>query len=138
MQGRGSHRAQRHAVIDPEKLHRILFWGPALGYGDGVGALAELVVFVVAGKHPDPQPQRCVRPEIPQADRVELAKALAEGEVLMPYMGWADCRMCGERLGTKDLHGFGFMWPEKAEHYILVHNVWTPGCTRLLAAIRST
>jgi hypothetical protein len=46
-------------------------------------------------------------------------------------MGWASCRICGANLGSRDLTAFGFVWPEKAEHYIVAHDVWTPECTQL-------
>lgn len=82
------------------------------------------------------QPLEFVRTDIADADRAELAKALAAGARGMGYMGYAECRICAARLGTHDLFGFGFLWPERAEHYITEHNVWTPGCDRLLAAIR--
>jgi hypothetical protein len=82
------------------------------------------------------QPKDHVHRDIPRADREELATALAAGEILMGYMGWADCRICGVRLGTRDFFGHGFVWPEKAEHYVLVHHVWTPECYELLAALR--
>jgi hypothetical protein len=54
----------------------------------------------------------------------------------MSYMGWADCRMCGRRLGTRDFFGDGFVWPEMADHYVLDHKVWTPECDEMLAAVR--
>lgn len=54
----------------------------------------------------------------------------------MSYLGWANCRICGERLGTRDLFGNGFVWPEGANHYVLIHKVWTKECDEMLAAIR--
>ena len=50
----------------------------------------------------------------------------------MQAMGFANCRICGANLGSRDVTAFGFVWPEKAEHYILDHDVWTPDCMRLL------
>jgi len=32
--------------------------------------------------------------------------------------------------------GHGFVWPEKADHYVLVDDVWTAECDEMLAAIR--
>lgn len=81
------------------------------------------------------RPQDFVR-ATPHPDRDELATILAKGNVCDAYMGWAECRICGERLGTRDFGGCGFLWPEKAEHYLLAHSVWTPGCDALLAAVR--
>ena len=65
---------------------------------------------------------------MPRADREELARVLQRGDVGTAYMGWADCRICGRQLGTRDFFGYGFLWPEKAEHYVLEHDVWTPEC----------
>lgn len=49
-------------------------------------------------------------------------------------LGWANCRICNADLGSLDLTRFGFVWPEKAEHYIMKHDVWTPECDDLLRA----
>lgn len=128
-----------------DKLWPMLFWGPKLAQRnaqgsliDVTGVLVELFLTAVTRKVPNIQPQDCVNAKIARADRGALAKALAGGEVLEAYLGWADCRICGTQLGIKDLMGWGFMWPEKAEHYVLEHDVWTPDCARLLAAVRTT
>lgn len=120
---------------------RILFWDERAG-----GELQPLLdmLGVVPGGRKHGQPKDHVRRDVPWEDREEVARALQlrstmnpiGGDVLMGYFGWADCRMCGERLGTRDLFGHGFVWPEKADHYILNHHVWTPGCDELLAAVR--
>jgi hypothetical protein len=127
------------------KLWPMLFWGPKLRNHnakgdliDATGALVELFFSVVTGKVLNFQPKDCVNTKIARADREALARALAGGEVLEEYVGYADCRICGVKLGNQDLMGWGFMWPERAEHYILEHEVWTPDCVRLLAAIRTT
>lgn len=123
----------------------MLFWGPKIlqkdpkGHlVDATGVLVELFVSVLTGKALNVQPKDCVTTKIARTDRVALAKALADGQEHEAYLGHADCRICGVKLGSKDLTGWGFMWPEQAEHYILEHDVWTPDCTRLLAAIRTT
>ena len=46
--------------------------------------------------------------------------------------GWAECRLCGAQLGSMDLTRFGYVWPEKAEHYVVEHDVWTPECSAIL------
>lgn len=89
-------------------------------------------------------PKEFVRQDIPYGDRQAVARALVIRSTMEPgggsygiaYMGWANCRICGEKLGTRDMFGHGFVWPERAEHYVVRHNVWTPGCDRLLVAIR--
>lgn len=63
------------------------------------------------------------------ATAVSLLRA---GRTHVPYKGWADCRICGKRLGSRDLRDGAFLWPEKAEHYVLGHAVWTPELDLLL------
>src|SRR5262249_35450515 len=38
---------------------------------------------------------------------------------------------------SMDLTRFGFVWPEKAEHYVLAHDVWTPECSALVESALS-
>jgi hypothetical protein len=130
-------------ATDPASGKRILFWDD-LPSTTGLDPLLDLFV----GLKKLGRPQDFVRHDIPWDDRETLGKALRlrsgqeatagypGGDVLMGYMGWADCRICGERLGTRDLFGYGFVWPEKAEHYVLSHKVWTPDCDLMLAAVR--
>jgi hypothetical protein len=80
------------------------------------------------------QPQDHRRTDIPAARRARVAAILRAGTYFEAWCGWATCRMCGAELGTQDLTGFGFIWPEKAEHYILEHDVWMPEMDRLLDA----
>jgi hypothetical protein len=84
---------------------------------------------------PGQRPQDFVQHDIPRGKRAQLAAVLRRGALGLSYRGWAECRMCGERLGSADLHGLGFVWPQKAEHYVLEHDIWTPGCDALYAAI---
>lgn len=120
---------------------RILFWddeacGPLQPLLDALGGLFR--------GHVRGQPRDHVRPDIPWDDRTQLSRALAirppagtiGGDVLMSYLGWASCRMCGRQLGTRDLFGHGFVWPEGAQHYVLDHQVWTPDCDEMLAVVR--
>ncbi len=85
---------------------------------------------------PGQRPQDFVRHDIPRGKREQLATVLKHGRRGLQYRGWAECRICGKHLGSADVHGLGFMWPEKAEHYILVHDVWTPDCDALYAMMR--
>lgn len=127
-------------MIPPPGGKRLLFWD------DPSRELQPLldILGVVPGAPRYGQPRDHVRKDVVPADRAELARELqlwsatnpAGGNVLMSYMGWADCRICGERLGTRDLFGHGFVWPEKADHYVLVHGVWTTECDEMLAAAR--
>ena len=118
----------------------LLFWDERAGE---LQPLLDLLGVAPGGRRYG-QPRDHVREDVSRADREELGRVLQlrsststiGGDVLMGYMGWADCRICGERLGTRDLFGYGFVWPEKAEHYVLVHGVWTKECDDMLAAVR--
>jgi hypothetical protein len=41
------------------------------------------------------------------------------------YMGKATCRLCGEKLGSKDYYSPDGKWkfPEKFEHYLVEHDI---------------
>ena len=126
----------------PDGGKRLLFWD------DLHGELQPLLdlLGVVPGGRKYGQPKDHVRRDVPRADRETLARALqlrspanpTGGDVLMGYMGWADCRICGDRLGTRDFFRYGFVWPERADHYVLAHDVWTKECAELLAALRGS
>jgi hypothetical protein len=113
---------------------------PLLFWDEQAGELQPLLdmLGVVPGGRRYGQPKEHVRRDIPRATREELARALQRGDALMAYKGSANCQICGEQLGSQDLFGHGFVWPEKAEHYVLVHDVWTKECAVLLAALRRT
>ena len=120
---------------------RILFWDDEVG-----GPLQPLLETLGMFGRRNGQPKDHVRSDVPWSDRSELARALQirapagllGGDILLSYMGWANCRMCGQRLGTRDLFGYGFVWPELADHYIIDHKVWTPECDEMLAVVRRT
>lgn len=103
------------AEPSPSSLRRMLYWGDSTGQ----------------------RPQDHVR-DIPDAVREAAVFILKNGRDAHPGMrlkGWADCRICGAQLGSGNLTAFGFVWPEKAEHYILAHRVWTPECAQLLQQV---
>lgn len=116
---------------------RILFWDELAGE---LQPLLDLLNVVPGGRKYG-QPKDHIRRDVPWADREDLSVALQiksplnqrGGDVLMGYMGRANCRICGHQLGSRDLFGHGFTWPEKAEHYVIVHHVWTPECAEMLA-----
>ena len=127
-------------VPGPTAGKRILFWD------DQAGDLQPMLdlLGVVPGGRKHGQPRDHIRNDVPWADREEVGHALQlrtsmnpnGGDILMSYMGYANCRICGEQLGTSDYFGHGFVWSEKADHYVLVHKVWTKECDELLVAVR--
>lgn len=81
------------------------------------------------------RPQDFVHQGAPTWQRDALVFILQNGLDAHPGIqakGWANCRLCGAQLGSMDLTRFGFVWPEKAEHYVVAHDVWTPECSELL------
>jgi hypothetical protein len=90
------------------------------------------------GTDPGERPQDFVDARVPSWAREAIAFVLSNGVDAHPgiqAMGWADCRICGAQLGSMDLTRFGYAWPEKAEHYLVEHNVWTFECDELLRAV---
>lgn len=81
-------------------------------------------------------PAKFIRPEVPMTDRALVIGALASGRPVVSYAGFAQCRICDVVLGTADMEVHGIAYPERAEHYLKEHLVWTPGCDELLARIR--
>ncbi len=81
-------------------------------------------------------PQRYIRPEVPPADRTALIDALRGGRKVAYFMGWARCRICAKPLGTADMLVCEMVYPERADHYLSEHDVWTPECDELLRRLR--
>jgi hypothetical protein len=106
---------------------------------DDLGEASDRILFWTRAQ--GGRPQDFVRPDIPNTARQIVAVALSAGRDAHPEfqaMGWANCRICRRQLGTRDLSGLGLTWPEGAEHYVLEHGVWTPGCSELLSRIVGT
>lgn len=112
-----------------DHLYPIMFWSSP---NDGIALLANLAFILLTGKKsPLDDPRRCVK-DAPQERRELAARLLAAGKEYEAYMGYANCRICNKPLGTKDLYGHGFIWPEQCEHYVLEHGVWVPALDRLI------
>lgn len=140
---RDAHDAQATHGRTVSAGKRILFWDQ-VSDGGGIQSLLGRLGRAFAPDRACGQPQDHVRPDVPWVDREEVIRALQPrstvnphgGDVLVSHLGWANCRICGEPLGTRDFFGHGFVWPEMADHYLDGHRVWTPGCDELLAAVR--
>jgi hypothetical protein len=92
------------------------------------------------GTDPGERPHDFVNVQVPPWQRDAIVFILGNGVDAHPgiqAMGWASCRICGANLGSRDLTRFGYVWPEKAEHYLVDHGVWTPECEGLLRAVLS-
>lgn len=82
-------------------------------------------------------PQRFIRPDVPPADRTAVIDALRGGRKVAFWMGWAQCRICAKPLGSADMLVCDMVYPERADHYLSEHEVWTPGCDELLRRLRA-
>lgn len=51
---------------------------------------------------------------------------MQQGREQVVYEGDAHCRICGEKLGSRDLTNTFVCWPQGSEHYVTAHGVWTP------------
>lgn len=60
------------------------------------------------------------------AERAAVIKHLQAGKPCRGWRGLAQCRLCGERLGSCDMTDGLWVWPQKLEHYLLVHHVRLP------------
>lgn len=97
----------------PAHLRPMMYWGDQVGE----------------------RPQDFIYRGVPAWQRDALVFILQNGVDAHPGIqakGWANCRICGNQLGSMDLTRFGFVWPEKADHYVRAHRIWTPECTELL------
>ena len=68
--------------------------------------------------------------------RDAVLKFLQGGREINHAKGSAYCRICSVQLGSCDRQSKDgrFSWPDKAGHYIVAHNIWTPGCDELYRA----
>lgn len=125
--------------FSPRQSIKLLFWDEVYPAHE----IAKIIALLMPTKKWG-QPKEFVRTDIAWENRELVGKALQlqtsmnplGGSYGMAYMGWADCRICGAKLGTRDMFGYGFIWPEKAEHYVLEHKVWTPECEQFLRAVQ--
>jgi hypothetical protein len=60
------------------------------------------------------------------SERDKIANYLSRGVPCNFFLGFASCRLCDERLGTRDPTDGEWVWPERLEHYITVHDVTLP------------
>lgn len=64
--------------------------------------------------------------EMDQNEIADFLSKLAKVEKKTPtfrYLGYSDCRICGEQNGTKTYYTDLFAWPEGFRHYIKEHGV---------------
>lgn len=133
---REKHERELPAPTAKDRLLPIMYWGHAFdrsqGAGQGLSLLVDVAVTLFTGRTPNIQPIDCVKHGVPRSRRELAGRLLASGKVIDRSYGVANCRICGFELGSADLGAFGHMWPEKADHYVLEHDVWVPGLDRLI------
>lgn len=59
-------------------------------------------------------------------ERAEVALHLRQGIVARRYMGFSECRLCGEAVGALELSDAVYIWPEGLAHYVEAHDVRLP------------
>lgn len=55
-----------------------------------------------------------------------VAEYLDRGAVVEYYMGCSRCRICRERVGSRELSDGKYVWPEGLSHYVREHKVKLP------------
>lgn len=80
------------------------------------------------GPHaPDwPDVREFVDPSWDLDERLDVADYLRRGRAVAHFMGYSECRFCGELNGTSDYTDGTYIWPEGLGHYILKHDVRLP------------
>lgn len=74
-----------------------------------------------------------VASRVPIENVLEVIAILRGGEKVADTEREPDhCLLCGQVLGVRDLTRLGFQWAQKVEHYVVVHDVWTPDLGALL------
>ncbi len=90
------------------------------------------------GTDPGERPHDFIAAQVPSWQRDAIVLVLQNGVDAHPGIqakGWASCRICGAQLGSMDLTRYGYVWPEKADHYLVEHGIWTPECSDLLQVV---
>ena len=60
-------------------------------------------------------------------ERNRIADHLKKGgKVALYYCGYADCRICGEKLGCSERYDGTYLWPDGFDHYLVEHGVKPP------------
>ena len=59
-------------------------------------------------------------------ERDEVAAYVANGTVARGYMGFAECRVCGQPNGNLEFTDGTYVWPEVLAHYVAQHGVRLP------------
>lgn len=107
------HKEEASTAQQEDVMQEIMFWSEDHRPDDYVGCVENVDVGTL--------------------DKV--LNALKGGAVHESYKGWAECRICGAHLGSRDLVHEGFIFPDQAEHYIEEHGVWTPALDRFAEAL---
>lgn len=74
-----------------------------------------------------PDPAQFVDPALGRDERDTVSGYLAKGSVVVTYMGYSTCRLCGKRdNGDSELTDGVYVWPEGLAHYVTEHGVRLP------------
>jgi hypothetical protein len=59
-------------------------------------------------------------------DRREVEYYLSSGSFGRAYMGYSECRICGQQNGAGEFTDGTYVWPEGLLHYVRTHDVRPP------------
>jgi hypothetical protein len=78
-------------------------------------------------QRPDlPDPATLVDPSWDGAEKREVEYYPSNGSRGRAYMGYSDCRICGEQNGSGEFTDGTYIWPEGLGHYVSAHGVRLP------------
>ena len=75
-----------------------------------------------------PHPGDLIRP-MPDAVKAQVLGYLRSGRVIVDFMGWSYCRICGKsgpEMGCSEMTDGHWLWPDGLPHYVEVHDVALP------------
>lgn len=73
-----------------------------------------------------PDPESLAGASWDAMEREDVEDFLTRGFVSRAYLGYADCRICGEQVGSLELSDGIYCWPEGLHHYVQAHDVGLP------------
>lgn len=73
-----------------------------------------------------PDPRDFVNPAWAASERAAVVDYLKRAPRVASWLGWSDCRFCGNNNGTTCLSDGVFVWPAGFAHYLVAHDVRPP------------
>jgi len=78
-------------------------------------------------EHPGlPHPETWVDPAWGGWEKREVEYYLSSGSLGRAWMGYSECRLCGQENGAGEFTDGWYVWPEGLVHYVKAHSVKLP------------